>query len=378
MVEDRERDRDREGEGAVQTNGAASSSAVSGSSSRPMALEFGFGQPTQNRPLPAAAIRKRPRPRPHQSSALHARLGREQELKIETQVDGFLESLANALGTCRKSTLAEKLLAALIRYPWAEGCECDEHYRMVRGALSPDEIHVQSQQFHVPVVTVALEYRHVGTRLFVCTTRQHFPHYFMCVRSNGSLDCLQSWHELLQPTCPVNLYMDVDLDTRQSVHGERLLVQLCSDLRQYIHARGAASEQLQMVQLDASTMSKFSRHVIVHGCHFRNAAAAGLFMAEFLGPKEDERKPAMVDRGAYKAKQNLRMLESPKFASDNHLKLRSCECCELPAHGFRFHSGCCACAEILIASLATGDSVRLAAGGHLFSMYQLEKEIQII
>ncbi|GAV07095.1 hypothetical protein RvY_16972 [Ramazzottius varieornatus] len=171
-----------------------------------------------------------------------------------------------------------------------------------------------------------------GARRFLVTSYEHFWHDYMLMD-----DDQRALYEVIPEETPVKLYFDVEFvkDTNPQANAEEIIVLFLSLLSQTFTEVFSVPLPLEnLVQLDSSTLSKFSQHFIFPKAVFRDFRHAGLFVTHFCRNLQDSTSDDVkklflhskdlssptvlfIDQGVYTKNRNFRVYLSSKLGKKN-------------------------------------------------------------
>lgn len=148
------------------------------------------------------------------------------------------------------------------------------------------------------------------------------------------------WYEVIGQGCPCKLYFDIEFyrDKNPGRDGSQILAQFKDKLIAYIRLRlGLILELRDILDLESSTESKFSRHIVVNlpgERLFENNLHVGVFVREFMSSltqeerrvftfwdKQAEKEELFIDFSVYSKNRNFRTYLSSKFGRKQSLTL---------------------------------------------------------
>ena len=167
------------------------------------------------------------------------------------------------------------------------------------------------------------------------------------------------YYEVILENTPCRLYMDLEFakdDADRTDNAERLLDELFAELQiefESVFPQVGLLQRSQVVDLDSSTTTKFSRHWIVHTSHlFAHTTAVGLFVVNWMGRLSNEHatehlaakgrhtlqahlfyndgKDCVLDMGVYTRNRLFRLLGSRKHGKPEEATLRVASANEFP------------------------------------------------
>ena len=167
----------------------------------------------------------------------------------------------------------------------------------------------------------ALETSSTGKRKYLVCNLGRFLHYYW-------RDCYplgRHYYELIREGTPCRLYFDLEFSKIAnpqitSEESEVLMTQFIQELcSEFLLVHGIQITRSRIVDLDASTDKKFSRHLIIHipnGQLFADAYTAGVFAKRFVGRLADEvATGVLVERHQTLAKHLFVNSQAPKASN---------------------------------------------------------------
>ncbi|KAL9183428.1 hypothetical protein ACHAXT_004284 [Thalassiosira profunda] len=147
----------------------------------------------------------------------------------------------------------------------------------------------------------ALETSSTGKRRYIVSNLGRFmQHYWQ-----ESDPRRRHYYELIREQTPCRLYFDLEYSKEANPHisygeSEELMTEFIGELGSEFQAvHGIQMDRTCIVDLDSSTDTKFSRHLIVHlpkGELFADAYAAGVFAKRFVGRLAEEQATGVLAR----------------------------------------------------------------------------------
>lgn len=245
-------------------------------------------------------------------------------------------------------------------------CSCPKPaLRKVVFATGIVDITRMARRFRDPVV-VGLEIIEKGSRLFMAAHRDHIFHYLCHLRMNRPEH--STWHEIMSHLTRMRLYFDLEYhyETNPDISQDDMMVEFRETMLQAVcnyFQFDNVENHLRLVELDASTNEKFSRHMIVHirdhdgrEIGFKNSKDLMNFVQGpisraltrggfYVRPLTDFQNSApLIDMACYQEKSgaNFRLLGSPKYGRDNVMKfVYDSQFGGNKRHEFRFHDPKC-------------------------------------
>ena len=185
-----------------------------------------------------------------------------------------------------------------------------------------------------------------GKKIFIVTSIAHIR---QCVVETKSKQ--RHFQEIIREHQPCHLYFDLEFQRacNSGVNGEALTAALVKHVIQSVHDDFAITcDPTHFIQLDSSTKTKFSRHLIVrlpgnaafsHNGHVRvfvdrmldrldktplkpeNSSQTSTLFSEFILQKEDGGTTCFVDTSVYSRNRHFRMYGSCKAGKDAFLTM---------------------------------------------------------